>query len=37
MEHTATMEDGSTGRDFLQIWLHDPELLRQEFAEVIGA
>lgn len=37
MKHTATMEDGSVNRNFLQIWLHDPELLRREFSEVIGA
>jgi hypothetical protein len=37
MKHTATMEGGSASWDFLQIWLHDPELLRLEFSEVIGA
>jgi hypothetical protein len=37
MKHTATMADGSENPDFLRIWLNDPDLLRWEFSEVIGA
>lgn len=37
MKRTATMGDGSVNDKFLEIWLRDPQLLRLEFGEVVGA
>ena len=37
MKLTATMGDGSVNDKFLEIWLQDPQLLRQEFCEIVGA
>jgi hypothetical protein len=30
------MGDGSVNDKFLEIWLTDPQLLRQEFGEIVG-
>jgi hypothetical protein len=37
MKLTATMGDGSVNDKFLEIWLGDPQLLRFEFCEIVGA
>jgi hypothetical protein len=37
MKLTALMGDGSVNDRFLEIWLQDPQLLRLEFREVVGA
>ena len=37
MKMTATMGDGSVNDQFLEIWLHDPTLLRREFDTIVGS